>query len=215
MAQVFWKLTTRGKIGSEAVQNIFYYTADLIAVTDPTSAQMLECAQAWHDNLRTPYLDTMPSDYTLNDLLVTAFKDTGEPGNALPVVLSINQAGNRGTTRDGNSNYGVLNASVGDLVIVTAGAGQIRRPYWAQGPLLSSDINDIGDFTTRAAAPWNSWAALMDDEIFVTAGIHFEPVKVSHTLNHEPVPSLTSYRPVTGAVFGVRAKTRRSRNNQR
>lgn len=215
MATCFFEATLRAKAGVESVDNVFWYTADIPATTDPTNTDVISAAREIGSQLGAVWPGQLPTDYVITDCYVRAFKSDGTPGTAVPQAWPLGLPGSVATPRDGNALVAIFKATLGGETILTAGASALRRAYWAYGPMCNGQVTNGGAIEAAAFAGLNGVAAIVTDTLTLLTVPFYHPVKVSKTASHALTPNITAYRPIVAVTVNAIASLRVSRKNNR
>lgn len=209
------EVTSEGHIGSEVIDNVFYYLYHKDLETDLSALDIFDVLTAAKTHLRGPLTDCLPADYSLSNWHGVGYKDDGTPSAANVVDISDTAGGSLEGSRDGTGHVVILRAQLGHLVTLAEGAASIRRGYWAVGPVLSAYVTDAGDITGSILTPLGVLAAAVDDTLITAEGLDATPLKVSRVLSHVVTPNITAYRPIIAASVRITGSNRKSRTNRR
>jgi hypothetical protein len=215
MPTCFFEATLRGHAGAEAIDNVFWYSAILPLVTDPTNTDVITAAQNIGSQLGAIWPSQLPTDYRLDDCYVRPFKSDGTPGTAVPQSFPIGLAGGVPTPRDGNTLVAIFKATLGSLVSLQAGHAALKRAYWAYGPMTNDQIANDGSIVPAAVAGLNFVAAITYQTLLLVTIPYYFPIKVSKTASHLLTPNITAYREIVTTAVNQRGSVRVSRKNQR
>lgn len=209
------EVTAEAHIGGEHIDNVFYYLCPRSLETDLSAADLFNVATAVKSHLRAPLSDCLPLDCSLTNWHAVGFKDDGTPSSANPVDVGDTAAGNVEGARDGTGNVAIIRAQLGHIEKLVSTAAEIKRAYWAIGPMVSSYITDGGDLTGAIVTTLATLGEAFVDTLVDGGGGECTAVKVSRVSSHLVTANITAYRPIIEATVRTQASTRRSRTNRR
>lgn len=217
MAKGFISVTPRWKVGSETVENVFYYSHELGVETSPSAPQMEALHTDWVADVLPAFQAIMSNAAVLQDVTYRAYTVTGDPSEVLPVIIAASGAGALTGLRDGNVHTMIVAFNLGDLVAFDSGAASLRRSSVRIGPMTNDQVGLSGELLTGGFVAGTLVAflnAISAPREIATAG-DTSSIRVSKVLARVPVAQITAYREVFGAFSRPQTGTARSRTNFR
>jgi len=184
-----FEFAVRGRWADQRIINVFHYRAIASAGSEHT-----DLVTAWEASVKTPYLNVMSTEYTLEDY---AIRKPNDPEFAQAIISASSPVAGART--------GTVGVPGGAAVITwtTGLAGRSRRGRTYIGPLSETDTNQ-GTFTAGFTSVLTTFANAARATLIVDDIDRFQRVVWSRTLS--------SYANVTGHVVRSYIRSQRRRN---
>lgn len=215
MGRCFFEVTLRGKAGIEAIDNVFWYSALIPAVSDPTNTDVISAAREIGMQLAPVWAGQLPTDYQVVDAYCRPYKDDGTPGTAIPQSWPLGNVGSVATPRDGNTLVAIFKPALDTIQPLVTGHSPLKRSYFAYGPLCNSQVDNDGAIASAAFVGLNGVASIAAQTLTLLTIPFYFPIKVSKTASGALTPNITAYRGIVTCLTNPRSSVRVSRKNGR
>lgn len=204
---VFYKAVFSGSYQGQAIVNVLYYGSDGgvgFSAWSPTEAAQLGSEL---ELLVVPeYLPSLPSTYTLAEIVVSAVDERGVTVSDYEVSVPINEPGGSAVNSEGQAQVAII---AFQTTKAPEGDRNVKRSYLAYGPLHDSSQASDGALESAYAAGLADLLIILFTNLSSLTG-DFVPMRVGRTVAPNPV----ALGKVSGITLRPYASFRKSRKRR-
>ena len=214
MADLFCRVSAEGRIGPEAVVNVFWFREPSL-VGDWLLSDLVAVRTAFVEQIAPALADVMHVSYNMSLVKVSGWKSTGFVSDVPPQQIDVDIDGAATGVLNGNGQCAIVGAGLGVLTSLVTTPGRIARAYWAIGPVIEGSVNPDGTFDPGVYSAWPDMLSALHADLTLIAVPFAFPIKVSQTSGGAQTDRVTAWRDCEDAFTRPYASFRRSRMNRK